>query len=215
MFIDNLPMFITASIVLLAIPGPDMLAIVSRGIYMGRDIAVVTAFGYLVGDVIQTLFVAIGLAAVINSSPMAIEILRVVGAAYLVYLGIRTILDRHKSQASETGVMPETKRVVLRQSIVASTINPKTALFFIAFLPQFVTPEQGNELLQILFLGAVFAGLGFVAYLPVAVFAGRIGHWLSRSKVIKTRLPIISGGIFVGLGLFLGFYPNEHSVANQ
>ncbi|MDQ7988698.1 MAG: LysE family translocator [Candidatus Dactylopiibacterium sp.] len=211
---EKLPVFILSSIVLLAIPGPDMLAIVSRGIHMGKRIAMVTTLGYLIGDVIQTAFVALGLAALINSNPVLLEILRIAGAGYLIYLGTSTLLNRHRLATPADEHPGQLQSHVLRQSIVASIINPKTALFFIAFLPQFVSPGQGNEVFQILFLGAVFAALGFIAYMPVALCAGAIGQWLGRSPSIRSKLPVISGSIFIGLGIFLGFYQGQQAPAN-
>ena len=205
---ENYALFIMACLLLLAVPGPDMLAIVSRGVSMGKKMALVTTVGYLIGDLIQTVLVTLGIAALLAAHPMVLDVLRLAGAAYLVNLGVTTIMNRRADNPEEQG-KPEHDDwdKVLRQSVVASIINPKTALFFIAFLPQFVRPELGHLTLQILVLGGIFAVVGFATYAPVAWCAGSLGQILHRSPRLKRWLPWISGGIFIGLGTALTLNP--------
>ncbi|MBI1625468.1 LysE family translocator [Comamonas suwonensis] len=210
--LESYALFFTASLLLLVVPGPDMLAIVSRGVNMGKKMAFVTTIGYLIGDLIQTLLVALGLAAFLAAHPMMLDILRLAGAAYLVYLGIASIVHRGTQSLGQPGTSQTNHwGQVLRQSIVASVINPKTALFFIAFLPQFVKAELGHPTLQILMLGVLFAVIAFAAYAPVAWCAGSLGQYLNRSPRIQRWLPWVSGSIFIGLGVTLAFNPSNVS----
>lgn len=189
-----------------------MLASLSRGANMSRKMALVTTAGYLLGDLIQTAFIALGLAALLATHPLMLDILRLAGAAYLIYLGINTIRYRNQQSVGQIqGAQGEPWSTVLRQNIVASVINPKTALFFIAFLPQFVQPELGHPTLQILMLGVFFAVIGLAAYAPVAWCAGSLGQCLQRSPRIQRWLPWVSGSIFMGLGGALAFNSTDVS----
>ena len=201
--------FVVASLALLATPGPDLLAVIGRGVGQGRYAAIVTVIGYALGDAIQTTFAILGLSALIRSSAIAFEIVKYIGAIYLVFLGIQEI--RHKQsrmvKKSKEIISPA---VVLRQSIVASILNPKTALFFLAFLPQFVDVTKGNIKVQLFILGIVFMVLGIVAYAPIAYFAGSIGHWLQTKQKIVENLRWVTGSIFILLGLRVAFLKQSH-----
>lgn len=200
---EKLIQFVAATLILLAIPGPDMLAIVSRGIQLGKRSAVMSAVGYAVGDIVQTILVALGVAAFIRANPSLLFALRLLGSAYLIYLGVTTIVKRKELGALDEGKQEQASRNVFCQSVIASVINPKTALFFVAFLPQFVAPALGHEMYQILVLGSVFTVVGLLAYVPVALLSSAIGRWMTKSQTVKQKLPFVSGGILVGLGVFL------------
>lgn len=186
--------FMLASLLLIVTPGPDMLAMLGRGIGQGRQAAIVTVFGYALGDLIHTTFAVIGLSAII------FQIVKYIGALYLIYLGIQTI--RHKRQfklASETRKIKNGK--ILRESILSSVLNPKTTLFFLAFLPQFVDVNLGNVQMQMLALGAIFMMLGILAYFPLAYFSGMVGTWIQNRKAIADKLHLVTGSIFMMLGI--------------
>lgn len=200
---EKLIQFVGASLILLAIPGPDMLAIVSRGIQLGKRSAVMSAVGYAVGDIVQTILVALGVAAFLRTNPSLLFALRLAGSAYLIYLGVTTILKRKELGAPDERKQQQASRNVFVQSVIASIINPKTALFFVAFLPQFVAPALGDEMYQVLVLGGVFTAIGLIAYVPVALLSSAIGRWMSNSQTVKKKLPFVSGGVLIGLGVFL------------
>lgn len=192
--------FILSSLLLLVTPGPDMLAMLGRGIGQGRQAAIVTVFGYALGDLIHTIFAVIGLSAIIYSSAILFQIIKYIGALYLIYLGIQTIRHKHQFKLSS-----ESKKIkngkILRESILSSVLNPKTTLFFLAFLPQFVDLTAGNVQMQMLILGAIFMMLGILAYFPLAYFSGIIGTWIQTRKAIADKLHLITGSIFIGLGI--------------
>ncbi len=192
--------FILTSLLLFATPGPDMLAMLGRGISQGRQAAIVTVIGYALGDLIHTTFAVIGLSAIIYSSSILFQIVKYIGALYLIYLGIQTIRHRHQFKLSS-----ESKKIkngkILRESILSSVLNPKTTLFFLAFLPQFVDADAGNVQIQMLVLGAIFMMLGILAYFPLAYFSGLVGTWIQTRKAVADKLHLITGSIFIGLGI--------------
>ena len=192
--------FILTSLVLLVTPGPDMLAMLGRGISQGRQAAIVTVIGYALGDLIHTTFAVIGLSAIIYSSAILFQIVKYLGALYLIYLGIQTIWHKRQFKlASESGTIETGK--ILRQSILSSLLNPRTTLFFLAFLPQFVDVNLGNSQMQMLALGAIFMMLGILAYFPLAYFSGIIGTWIQTRKAVADKLRLMTGSIFIGLGI--------------
>lgn len=193
-------MFAMASLLLLATPGPDLLAVLGRGISQGRKAAMVTVIGYALGDVAHTTFAVVGLSALVRSSAIAFQLVKYLGALYLIYLGVRAIRNKRQFR-----IVSETQRietgVILRQSIISSILNPKTALFFLAFLPQFVDLNAGSTQLQTLVLGVVFMLLGMLAYFPLAYFSGIVGRWIQTRQAIADRVRWITGSIFIGLGI--------------
>jgi threonine/homoserine/homoserine lactone efflux protein len=192
--------FAVASLLLLATPGPDLLAVIGRGISQGRKAAMVTVVGYALGDVAHTTFAVVGLSALVRSSAIAFQLVKYVGALYLIYLGFQAIRNKRQfrivseTESIETGV-------ILRQSIISSILNPKTALFFLAFLPQFVDLNAGNTQLQMLILGVIFMLMGLLAYFPLAYFSGIVGRWLQTHQAIAEKVRWITGSIFMGLGI--------------
>ncbi|MGL5941180.1 MAG: LysE family translocator [Waterburya sp.] len=192
--------FAIASLLLLATPGPDLLAVLGRGISQGRKAAIVAVMGYALGDVAHTTFAIVGLSALVRSSAIAFQLVKYLGALYLIYLGVQAIRNKHQFR-----IVSETERietgVILRQSIISSILNPKTALFFLAFLPQFVDLNAGNAQLQMLILGVVFMLLGMLTYFPLAYFSGVIGRWIQTRQAVADRVRWFTGSIFIGLGI--------------
>lgn len=192
--------FMLTSLLLLATPGPDMLAMLGRGISQGKQAAILTVVGYALGDMIHTIFAVIGLSAVIYSSAILFQIVKYIGALYLIYLGIQIIW--HKRQFKLASKSRKIKNsTILKESILSSVLNPKTTLFFLAFLPQFIDMNAGNVQIQMLALGAIFMVLGILAYFPLAYFSGIIGTWIQTRKAIADKLHLITGSIFIGLGI--------------
>lgn len=193
-------LFAIAALVLLLIPGPAVLYITARGIQQGRRAGLLSAAGVGIGNLFQVMAATLGLSALILSSAVAFSAVKYAGAAYLIYLGIRTLLTRDRSVAIPSPAKERLGRI-FGQGIVVSTLNPKTALFFLAFLPQFVDRSRGAVPEQVLLLGILFVAIGVCTDGLYGFLSGTIGGWL-RAHVGFFRLQrYVSGTIYIGLGL--------------
>ena len=199
----NIALYVVASLALIATPGPDMIYVVTRGVAQGRRAALVSACGVCSGLAVHTSFAAIGLSALLARSAVAFSAVKYAGAAYLIYLGVKTLLSEEGFAFS--GETRPTKGLagVFFQGVASNVLNPKVALFFLAFLPQFVSPHAGSAVVQMLILGAVFALLGLLCLTLVAHFSGSLGERLGGSPRFARALRWFSGSILVGLGLRL------------
>jgi threonine/homoserine/homoserine lactone efflux protein len=198
----ELAVFLAASVALIVVPGPDMIYVITRGVAGGRKTALLSALGVCSGLLIHTVFAAVGLSALLAQSATAFLIVKYAGAAYLVYLGVRTLLDR-RGFAGVGEPAPTSARKVFLQGVASNVLNPKVALFFLAFLPQFVDPASGAAALQLLMLGLIFAALGLLFTSVVAFFSGAIGEKFGRSPRLAAALRWLAGGVLVCLGLRL------------
>jgi threonine/homoserine/homoserine lactone efflux protein len=187
-------LFAAASAVFLAIPGPAVLYIVTRSIVHGRRLGVLSALGVQAGGLLHVLGAAVGVSALIASSATAFAIVKYAGAAYLVVLGVRK-LRAARSAGEPLALAPASGRRLFWQGAVVNALNPKTALFFLAFLPQFVRPEAGPAALQVLVLGALFLVLATLSDCAYALAAGAIG-----TRLRGARFERASGVVLVGLG---------------
>ena len=197
-------LFIVASLVLIVTPGQDMILVMSRSIARGSAAGVATAAGVSVGLVGHTILATLGLGAILRTSEWLFVALKLAGAAYLVYLGIQLV----RSAKHELAVSADAPRSLWRlflDGALSNVSNPKIAVFYFAFLPQFVLPGATHPTLSVFVLGLVFAGLTFLVKGPVGLGAGLLSGWLrSRPKVIAW-LHRTSGAILIGLGLKLAF----------
>lgn len=184
------------------IPGPATLLTVARATSAGTRVGMATGLGIAVGDMIHTALAVVGLSAIILASAFAFSLIKYLGAAYLVYLGLRAIFDR-ASRAAPSATMNITASAAFRQGILSEVLNPKTALFFLAFLPQFVRPENGSVLLQLAILGLIMVALGFLSTMIFALTAGRIGNFLRRNATIVKWQGKVVGSIYCALGVRL------------
>lgn len=184
------------------IPGPATLLTVARATSSGTKAGIATGVGIAAGDLIHTFMAIVGISAIIAASAMLFSIIKYVGAAYLVYLGIRAILERTPIDLA-AGAPPVSAAKAFRQAIVAEVLNPKTALFFLAFLPQFVVSKNGSVALQLTVLGVLFVLLGLVSTVVFAVCAGRLGAFLRRNSTVLKWQGKIVGGIYCALGVRL------------
>jgi threonine/homoserine/homoserine lactone efflux protein len=201
---SQLLFFITTAAVLLAIPGPAVLYITSRSIGQGRNAGLVSALGIGLGTLIHTAAAAVGLSALLVSSATAFSVVKYLGAAYLIYLGIQKL---RRDESFETNLdAPRTSLTrVFTQGIVVNILNPKTALFFFAFLPQFIDPARGHVAVQILSLGVLFACMGTFSDSLWAVFSGSVAHRLRGNARWMRTQRYVSGGILISLGVATAF----------
>ena len=197
----TLAVFAAAALALLVVPGPAVLYIVTRSVHQGRRAGLASVLGIHVGTLVHVLAATIGLSALLVSSATAFTVVKLLGAAYLVFLGVRTLLGRDSAAAGAPAGSARGRRRDFAEGIVVNVLNPKTALFFLAFLPQFVDPEQGHASLQILLLGLIFMALGFVTDSVWALAAGTAGGVLRGSRRFALAQRYVSGSVFVGLGV--------------
>lgn len=202
--LTGLFMFITASVVLILSPGPDSIYVLSRGISQGRKAGLVSAAGVTLGILVHTLFAAFGLAVVLAASAIAFTAIKLIGAAYLVYLGIKALLEKDHSLAAGNSKSLN-MRGLFTQGILSNVLNPKVALFFMAFLPQFVSPDFGPVPLQMLALGLLFAAMTLLYLGVLGWFSGHVGGWLSQRQWAERWIKRLTGGVLVALGIRLAF----------
>lgn len=192
--------FLTSAVVLLAIPGPAVTYVVGRSIALGRGAGVVSALGIAVGTCFHAAAAAVGLSAILMSSVIAFGVVKYLGAAYLIYLGVQKLRREESFEVTSSAAAVKLSRV-FGQGIVVNVLNPKTALFFFAFIPQFVNASRGPVAEQILFLGLLFAAMGVVSDSLWGVFAGTIADRLRGHRRWSRTERYLSGGILISLGL--------------
>ena len=200
----NLALFFAASLALIATPGQDNIYILTRGIAHGRPAALVSAWGVCAGLLVHTAFAALGLSAILASSAVAFSVVKYAGAAYLVYLGLRMVFSREAlALPEEGGARGAGTREVFLQGVASNVLNPKVALFFLAFLPQFAGADTGGSHLQFLFLGLLFVALSLVVTTLLALFCGTVGGWLRDRPGVADVVGKAAGGVLVALGVRL------------
>lgn len=184
------------------IPGPATLLTVARATASGSRVGIATGAGIAAGDLIHTATAIIGISAVIAASATLFSAIKYLGAAYLLHLGIRAMIEKAPVElASEVPAI--SAGAAFRQGLLTEVLNPKTALFFLAFLPQFVRPENGAVSLQMAILGGVFIVLGLVSTVAFALGAGRLGQFLRRRPAVLKWQGKVVGGIYCALGIRL------------
>ena len=198
----NLLLFVTASLALIVVPGPDMIYVLTRGVSQGRTAGLISATGVCCGVLVHTSFAAVGLSAILAQSALAFSVVKYAGAAYLLYLGVRTVLDREGFAAPERARRARLS-IVFRQGILSNVLNPKVALFFLAFLPQFVDPAAGAAGLQMLGFGIAFTLMGLAVLSVVALTSGVLGERLRSNPSFAGILRWLTGSVLVALGLRL------------
>lgn len=199
-------LFVATSLLVIATPGQDMILVMSRSVALGPAAGVVTAAGVSIGLVGHTILAALGLGAILRASEMLFNGLKLAGAAYLVWLGIGLL----RTRGAELALRGSSARSVGRlfaDGALSNLSNPKIAVFYFAFLPQFVPPGAAHPTLSMLALGLVFAGLTFLLKAPVGVFAGLLSGWLRARPRALVWLHRASGAVLVGLGVRLAMEP--------
>ena len=199
--LETVTVFSAAALLFAVVPGPAVIYIVTRSIDQGRSAGLVSALGIATGTLVHVPLATVGLSALLVSSAVAFTMVKYLGAAYLVYLGIRKLLDR---QADDLGAAPasRTLRRIYGQGALVGVLNPKTALFFLAFLPQFVDPARGSTALQLAALGVLLVCISLLSDSCYALLTGTAGSWLRRrGPHLIRRQRLVSGSIYIALGV--------------
>lgn len=195
-------LFIGTSLLVILTPGQDMVLVMSRSIFQGTTAGLATAAGVSVGLVLHTALATLGLGAVLRTSEWLFLALKLVGALYLLYLGVKMLRTSQVALAHEATAPASLPRLFL-QGAVSNISNPKIAIFYFAFLPQFVSANATHPTLAVLVQGLVFAGLTFLVKGPVAIFAGMLAPWLRTHTRFLVSLHRVSGAMLIALGLKL------------
>jgi threonine/homoserine/homoserine lactone efflux protein len=193
--------FAAAALALVVIPGPNLIYIITRGIQQGRRAALVSSLGVQAGMVVHTVLAALGLSALVASSPVLYDVLKYAGAAYLLWMGISLLRKRHATVDPSVPVRPAPMRRLFVNGMVTNLLNPKVILFVLALLPQFVDPARGSTALQMLVLGGVLILVALVSDGAYALASGSIGVWLQRHPGSDVHRERASGLVYLVLGL--------------
>jgi threonine/homoserine/homoserine lactone efflux protein len=205
MSIHNFLFFAFASLMLNITPGNDMMYVASRSTGQGTKAGIVSAFGIMAGCMVHTMAAVVGLSAIIARSATAFNLIKWLGAAYLVYLGVKSLMNKRKSFQITKRTEIVSLRRIFWQGVITNVLNPKVALFFLAFLPPFIDIKSAHPQWQILFLGIWFDCSGTVVNIIVAILFGRLGNWLARSPRFIRIQEKITGLLLIGLGIKVGF----------
>lgn len=209
--IENYLGFILMGILLNITPGSDTMYIITRSVAQGHKAGLYSVLGIVSGILVHTLLAALGLSIILANSPVAFTIVKYIGAGYLCYLGVKMLI--HKSEAVITDNLPDDEKItvtksldygkIYKQGVLTNTLNPKVALFFLAFFPQFIDSSYAHSALSFLILGLTFAVTGLIWCLCLALLASRFSQKLRQNPSIETVLNKISGVVFIGLGIKL------------
>jgi len=199
----TLGIFIAASVALYISPGPDFVFVATRAMGQGRRAGILSALGVSTGVLAHMLAAAFGLAALLNVWPALFALIKWAGVSYLIYLGVRTLLRTSGEIALAPSRTARNDWRLYRQGFFCNILNPKIAIFFLAFLPQFTDAELGDVTQQMLFYGAVFASGGLVWILGVAYVFGAAGNWVQRHPRVMKLQKWITGSSLLGLALFV------------
>ncbi|MEM8530564.1 MAG: LysE family translocator [Chloroflexota bacterium] len=199
--IHSFGIFFTAALILAVTPGPGIFYVLTRSLSGGRRDGIASSFGTALGGLAHVLASALGLSAILATSTLAFSIIKWIGAVYLVYLGLRMLVSQNIDIQYESFDRTNTRRIFI-QGMTTEILNPKTALFFLAFLPQFINP-QGPIVLQFLILGSISVFLNTNVDLLVATFAGSIGQRLKESLRLRRGQSLLSGCALIALGMYI------------
>ena len=201
--IHDFELFLAAGILLNLTPGPDTVYILGRSIAQGREAGVASAFGISLGSIFHTCAAALGLSAILATSAIAFGTIKLIGGAYLIFLGVKMILDRRKQLSLPSHFRRRTTVAAFRQGVVTNILNPKVALFFLAFLPQFIDPASNAKVPAFILLGLTFVTTGTIWCLILAWFASVFSERLRTNQTISQWLNRTAGALFIFLGVRL------------
>jgi threonine/homoserine/homoserine lactone efflux protein len=206
--VQNLLPFIAFSLVIIAIPGPSVMFAISRALVLGKRGAVLTVVGNGIGVLIQALAVAVGLGVLIQANDLLMHVIRLAGAAFLIYLGVNSIRHRRDGLDISTPIVPPKSTHLLRESVIVGISNPKTIVFFTAIFPQFVNAAAGPIVWQMVELGFVFVFFGISGDAIYALAAGAARDWFARSPGRLVTIRVIGGTLILGLGIVTAILPS-------
>jgi len=201
MGIENFWVFALTALLLNLTPGNDMLYVAARSTSQGSKTGIVSSLGIMLGCMVHIIAAMAGLSAIIAKSALAFAIIKYVGAAYLIYLGVSALLSKRKTIQVDTSIKKRSLNNIFWQGVLTNVLNPKVALFFLAFLPQFINVRQSNTAWQILFLGTWFNVGGTLVNIFVSLLFGRVGKWLSNSPTFIQWQERVTGAILIALGI--------------
>ena len=202
--IQNLLLFIGLSWILIITPGPDLIYVLTKGISAGKKAGLISAVGVTLGIFVHTIFAALGLSVILKTSALAFIIVKIIGAGYLIYLGIKSLVSKDKLNLIKEKQI--STRKIFTQGLLSNTLNPKVALFFMAFLPQFIrTNETEISPIPFLILGTIFALFTMIFLATLGYFSGAVGHYLKTKDSISKWIKNISGSVMILLGIKLAF----------
>ena len=199
--LKTVTLFLTASFILAITPGPDILYVITRGMTQGKKAALAAATGFTLGNIVHTFFAVVGISAILRASAVAFTIVKLAGAVYLIYIGFKTF--RAKGNVSGDNSKILSAKAIFIQSVTANVLNPKVAIFFLAFFPQFVKPQNGNTSMQMIQLGILFMFSAFTVFSIVGIFSGTIGDKLKNNEKLNSKLHQIAGCVLIGLGILI------------
>lgn len=205
----NLGLFFGAALVLLLIPGPAVLYIVGRSVEQGRGAGVVSILGIHAATLVHVAAAVLGLSAILASSALAFSAVKYAGAAYLIWLGFKKLFGRIENRDMNAARPKHDRARLFREGFIVNLLNPKTAMFFLAFLPQFVDASRGHVAMQMAFLGMLFTSLGLVTDGCYALAAGTAGNWLKRNGGYLKWERYGTGMLLIGLGVAAAFAGNQ------
>jgi len=200
---DNYLLFVLASILLCIVPGPDMIFLLGRTLAQGKKAGIAAAIGINLGAYLHLFAAVLGISAILASSAYAFTVIKWMGAIYLVFIGIKILLSKRESILIEKNIKKEQYRKILWQGFLSDALNPKVALFFLAFLPQFVQPHSNHRTLQILFLGITVNVIAIIINLLLVYFSSSLTKRLRENNKVAAWLDKIMGSIFILLGIKL------------
>ena len=201
--IHDFGLFLAAGILLNLTPGPDTAYILGRSIAQGREAGIASALGICVGSIFHSCAAALGLSAILATSAVAFAAIKLLGGAYLIFFGIKMLLDRRRQLSLPSNFRRRTTIAAFRQGVFTNVLNPKVALFFLAFLPQFIDPASNMKVFAFLMLGLTFVTTGTIWCLILAWFASAFSERLRTNETIGQWLNRAAGALFVFLGLRL------------
>jgi len=201
---SRLYFFLGASLALLLVPGPAVLYITARSANQGRLAGLVSVLAIETANLLQAVAATLGLSAILLSSALAFDIVKYLGAAYLIYLGVRKLFAREE-ETTDGAFKPESLSRIYWQGVAVNLLNPKTALFYFAFLPQFVDPAKGNVTGQTLLLAAIFVGMAFITDSSYALITSSLAERLRGSRHFQKGQRYFAGLVYVGLGITTAF----------
>jgi threonine/homoserine/homoserine lactone efflux protein len=200
----SIVLFVVASLAVIVAPGPDNVYVLTRGVAQGREVALASAWGMCSGLLFHTTLAAVGLSTILARSAVAFAVVKYAGAVYLLYLGVRVLLSREEGAPPAAEEAPATRlRSFFFRGLTMNLLNPKVAVFFLAFLPQFAGSATDGAGPQLVALGLIFALLSVVVFSAIALFSGILGDRLSRNPRFAAALQWLTGCVLIGLGVRL------------